>query len=124
MLYRDFINEGRLDRVAGLVSDEVETDGGGRGRSAFVGNIESLRSGFPDIRFSVEDLVGEGDRVVIRWKWEGTHLGQFRQLAPTQKRITTSGIAIHQLRAGKITRMWLETDRLGVLQQVGVVPRS
>ena len=113
----DSINSGRLEPIEPLVDNEYEG-----GPEAFLANITSLRAGFPDIRFTIEDLIAEDDRVVVRWTWIATHDGTFRGIAPTHKRITNSGIAIYQFRDGKILRNWVETDRLGALQQMGAAP--
>ena len=123
-LYEDCINRGKPELLAELVSDEFVGEKGGRGPSGFASTIEELRAGFPDIRFSLQDLVAEGDRVAIRWTWEATHTGTFRAWAPSGKRVTNSGIAIYGLEQGRIVRVSLETDRLGVLQQIGVIPAS
>lgn len=121
-LYEDTINTGRLEALSRIVSDDYTDGNGGRGVAAFRENVAELRKGFPDIHFTIEDLIAEGDRVVIRWKWEATHDGPFRGIAPTHKRLNNTGIAIYQIRDGKVVRNWLESDRLGALQQLGVVP--
>lgn len=121
-LYEDFINPGRLEALDQLVAADYEGPDAARGPSAFRANIAGLRAGFPDIRFKVEDLIAEGDRVVVRWSWVATHTGPFRGIPPTNKRVTNTGIAIYQFRDGKIIRNWLETDRLGALQQIGAAP--
>ena len=121
-LYEECINEGKPERCADLVSEDYVDDVGGKGPAGFVSNINSLLASFPDIRFTLQDLVSQADRVVVRWTWEGTHTGRFRAWAPTGKRVTNSGIAIYKLERGKVVRVWLETDRLGVLQQIGAIP--
>lgn len=121
-IYEEAINTGRLELLDELVADAYEAPDGAKGAAAFGANVAELRAGFPDIRFTVEDLIGEGDRVAVRWSWIATHRGTFRRIAPTGKRITNSGIAIYQLRDGKIVRSWLETDRLGALQQMDAAP--
>ena len=81
-----------------------------------------FRVALPDLRFTVEDLVGEGDRVVARYTFVGTHRGAFQGVAPTGRRITGRGIAIFRLADGRIAEVWAQWDRLGLLQQVGAVP--
>jgi steroid delta-isomerase-like uncharacterized protein len=81
-----------------------------------------LRTAFPDIRYTVEDLIAEGDRVAIRWRWSGTHRAPFRGIPVSQKQVSDSGIAIYRFQDGRIVQTWLETNRLGFLQQIGVVP--
>jgi predicted ester cyclase len=123
-IYEVAINERRPELTAELVSPDYVGPQGERGPGGFNDNVQSLLAGFPDIRFRIEDLLVEGDRVVVRWAWTGTHTGTFRGIAPTGRRVTTTGIVLYQLRDGKVVRNWLESDRLGVLQQLGVVPQN
>jgi predicted ester cyclase len=117
-LYEVWINTGHLDGLDEVVSTDYVAPDGQRGAAAFRANIEQLRRGFPDIRFTVEDLVAEGDKVTVRWTWRGTHTGPFRAFQPTGHSITNSGIAIYQFVDGRIANVWLETDRLGVVEQL------
>ena len=120
-LYEEVINARRFELAADLVAPDYEGPAGDRGIDGCVANVRGLVQGFPDIRFTIEDLVAERDRVVVRWRWEATHAGQFRTYAATGKHVTNSGIAIYQLRDGRVARAWLETDRLGALQQIGAI---
>src|SRR5262245_13540926 len=115
LLFEECINAGRADLLPELVDDEYRGAQGEVGLSGFGGAIDSLRAGVPDIRFTVEDLIAEADRVVARWTWSGTH-------APSNKLVSNSGIGIYQLRDARLVRSWLQTDRLGFLQQIGAVP--
>jgi steroid delta-isomerase-like uncharacterized protein len=78
----------------------------------------------PDIRFTIEDLVAEGDKLVTRWSATGTHQGEFMGLAPTGKQFTTSGMNISRIVEGKIVEERQEWDALGFLQQLGAVPQA
>jgi steroid delta-isomerase-like uncharacterized protein len=84
--------------------------------------LASMLAAFPDIRFTIEDLVAEGDKLVTRWSCTGTHLGELVGLAPTGKQVTFSGMAIIRIVDGKIVEQWEESDALGILQQLGAVP--
>jgi predicted ester cyclase len=77
---------------------------------------------FPDVQATVEDLMADGDKVVARVSFRGTHQGAFRGIAPTGKPIAAMGINIFRIANGKLVEHWGLTDRLTVLQQVGVVP--
>ena len=77
---------------------------------------------FPDVKATVEDLVADGDKVVARVSYRGTHQGAFRGIAPTGKQIAVMGINIFRIANGKLVEHWGLTDRLAVLNQVGVVP--
>jgi steroid delta-isomerase-like uncharacterized protein len=80
------------------------------------------RAAFPDRRFTVEDMVAEGDKVSARFTMRGTHQGEFRGMAPTGKTVTMTGIDIIRLREGKMVEDRVEVDQLGMLQQLGVIP--
>jgi predicted ester cyclase len=77
---------------------------------------------FPDVQATVEDLMADGDKVVARVSYRGTHRGAFRGIAPTGKQIAVMGINIFRIANGKLVEHWGLTDRLAVLNQVGVVP--
>jgi steroid delta-isomerase-like uncharacterized protein len=93
-----------------------------RGRDAYKQLVTMFRTGFPDIKVTVEDLVAEGEKVVARWTWRGTNQGEFQGMPPTGKQVTGSGISIHRLASGKFAEAWVNFDTLGMLQQLGVIP--
>jgi predicted ester cyclase len=121
-LYEACINPGRLDLIDTIVGDAYIGPQGERGPAGFRGTLDALRNGMPDIHFTIDDLIAEGDRVAVRWHWVATHTGEFRGLAPSGVRATNSGVAFYQLQDGRIVRAWLETDRLGFLEQIGAIP--
>ena len=77
---------------------------------------------FPDVKATVEDLMTDGDKVVARVSYRGTHQGTFRGIPPTGKQIAVMGINIFRIANGKLVEHWGITDRLAVLHQLGVVP--
>lgn len=74
---------------------------------------------FPDTRHVIEDVIAEGDKVVIRLRAQGTHTGPLMGIAPTGKQVTMTGIAVYRLVDGKIVERWVEQST-GVLAQLGV----
>jgi steroid delta-isomerase-like uncharacterized protein len=76
---------------------------------------------FPDFQATVEDVIVEGDKIMHRMKWSGTHKGEFMGIAPTDKQVTLSLITIERVANGKIAEQWGEADMLGLMQQLGVV---
>src|SRR5262245_43731883 len=86
-LYEEGFNAGTagLDR---FVDPDYAGAGDRRGPVAFAQPVLRLLRAFPDIHYTIEDLVAEGDRVVVRWTWKGTHTGDFNGIAPTQKLVT------------------------------------
>jgi predicted ester cyclase len=76
----------------------------------------------PDGRHLIEDQVAEGDKVVTRLTARGTHTGDLLGIAATGRELVTTGIAIHRVTGGKLVEHWAESNLLGLLQQLGVVP--
>jgi steroid delta-isomerase-like uncharacterized protein len=82
--------------------------------------VMEYRSAFSDIEDIVEDMIGEGDRVVTRWTLRVTHTGEFRDIPATGKRITITGIGIFRFsEEGKVVESWDSLDQLGMLRQLG-----
>ena len=77
---------------------------------------------FPDMHFTIEDVVAEGDMVVTRWTGRGTHQGTMPGIAPTGKSVTVTGISISRIAGGQAVESWTTWDQLGFLQQLGVLP--
>lgn len=93
-----------------------------RGREAGKQLVSMYRTAFPDIHFTIEDQVAEGDKVVTRWSSSGTHKGELMGIAPTGKRATVTGISIDRFSGGKQVEDWTNWDALGLMQQLGVIP--
>lgn len=81
-----------------------------------------FRTAFPDIRSTAEDVIVEGDKVVERFSAGGTFKGDFMGIPPTGKSGGTTGINIFRVANGKIVEHWGNSDDLGMMQQMGVLP--
>ena len=121
-LFENCFNLGDLGVLDELVSPEYVGVQGAKGPAGFKEIVVGLKSAFPDIHYTVEDVVAENDKVAVRWHWSGTHQAPFRSFPPTHKAVSNTGTGIFRLQGGKIVAATLETDRLGFLQQVGAVP--
>ncbi|CAN5828680.1 ester cyclase [soil metagenome] len=77
---------------------------------------------FPDLRVTIQQQVAEGDTVITHKNFQGTHLGRFMEVAPSGKPITFGVIDILRLENGKIVEHWAIQDRLGLMQQLGLLP--
>ena len=77
---------------------------------------------FPDIHLAVEDMVGEGDKVVTRYTVTGTHQGEFLGVAPTGKQATFTEMSMARIEGGKTVEEWEVWDMLGLMQQLGAIP--
>ncbi len=84
--------------------------------------VTVITTAFPDWHPTIEDMIAEGDKVVVRFTGSGTHKGEFMGIPPTGKQLTMKAIAIHRIAGGKIVENWLQADMLGMMQQLGVVP--
>lgn len=84
--------------------------------------ISVMLSGFPDLHITIEDMIAEGDKVVTRFTTHGTQQGMFGNIPPTGKQVAIPTIEITRITGGKIVEDWGLDDRLGMLQQLGLVP--
>lgn len=71
---------------------------------------------------SIEEMIAEGDRVLVRWSFHGVHQGEFMGMPPTHKTVSFSGIYIFRIANGRIAEVWNLWDRLGEWQQLGILP--
>jgi len=83
--------------------------------------VIGLMTAFPDLEFNIEDIIAEGDKVVVRYSFAGTQKGEFAGIPPTNKRIKWTSIIINRLAGGKVVERWVESNALGMLLQLGVV---
>ncbi len=84
--------------------------------------LQGFASGFPDARFTIDDMVAEGDRVATKKTFTGTHTGDFAGIPPTGSRVTLTYVDILRVRDGRIVEHWLSMDQLSFMQQLGVIP--
>jgi predicted ester cyclase len=124
-LYEQAINERRLELLSELVSPAYVGPRGEQGSEGFARTVRALTTGIPDLRFELETIVADSAAAAVRWRWSGHHTGPLFGMAASNKAVTNSGIALYYFDgAGKIVRSALETDRLGLLQQLGLVDPS
>jgi steroid delta-isomerase-like uncharacterized protein len=82
-----------------------------------------FKSAFPDLTFTIEDLVAEGDKVVWRFNSRGTHTGALGPLPPTGKTGVVTGMVLFRFASGKAAEVWVNVDMLGLFQQIGIIPK-
>ncbi len=123
-LFNECLNQHNPDLYPELYSDVVY-------RAPAIGELRneehrhfllSLFAGFPDARWTVEDQVAEGDRVVTRWTFTGTQMGTFMGIAATGRPLHCTGIRIDRIVGGTIVEEWEEWDTLGMMQQLALLP--
>ena len=76
----------------------------------------------PDFHYTIEDMIAEGDKVVVRLTAQGTQMGEFGGIPATGKHATWTEMPIGRIASGAIAEHWGEIDNLGMLQQLGVIP--
>jgi predicted ester cyclase/heme-degrading monooxygenase HmoA len=121
-LYEESMNKGKIELLGNFVSGEYVGARGGKGVAAFREPVTSVLNAMPDAQWQIQELVSEGDKVVVRWKLKGTHTGAFQHISPTGNTVSNDGMAIFQMKDGKIIGSQVHTDRLGFLQQLEALP--
>ncbi len=126
-LAEDVIHRGDLERIPeffapNYMPHDPSNPGRMGGIEGAVRFISMLHAGMSDIRYTIEDLIAEGDKVVYRWLLRGTHTGTFMGIPPTGNTIAITGIDIFRITGGKIVESWVNADAFGMLQQLGALP--
>jgi steroid delta-isomerase-like uncharacterized protein len=118
-------NQERYDLLPEFVASDFvihAPHGDVRGRDGAAQFFAMLHQAFPDIHFTIEDQIADGDRVVTRWTATGTHQGEFQGIAPTNRQVRMTGTDIDRFAGGKVIECWTTTDDLGLMQQLGAIP--
>lgn len=121
-LYEQSLNERNMELLSELVSEDYVGIRGIKGVAGFEEPIAPLMKAFPDIQWIIEALIAEGDQVVVKWKWQGTHTAPFTNFAATDKTVSNEGMAVFKLKDGKVISGQVLTDRLGFLQALEILP--
>ena len=92
------------------------------GAQAVRDHLTSLKGAFPDLVFEVEDMVSDGDQIIVRWTARGTNTGDYFGMPATGKPIEITGMNTWRTSDGKAIEGWVNRDDIGLLQQLGVIP--
>jgi len=126
-LFEEVWNKGNLQVTDELFTPnythhDASTPDVGRGPESEQKRATLYRTAFPDIRFTIDDMIAEGETVMARWSCRATHKGDLSGIAPTGKQININGVSIARFTNGKMAEGWVNWDALGLMQQLGVVP--
>ncbi|HHW51167.1 MAG TPA: ester cyclase [Pseudoclavibacter sp.] len=126
-MVEEFFNQGNIGQADEfLAHDFVEHEelppGIPSGREGVKQLTAMMRSAFPDFKATIDDMVAEGDKVVIRQTWSGTQKGEFMGVPPTGKSVSFGVIDILRMVGGKCVEHWGQMDSMGLMQQLGAVP--
>ena len=123
--YEEVFNQGKLEVLDEIVArDHVEHNplpGQTQGLDGLKQRVAMVRGAF-NPQFTLEDVLADADKVVVRWTNSGTHLGDWFGVAATGRTVVVSGIDIHQLRDGKMAEHWDVVDIFGLMVQIGGIP--
>jgi steroid delta-isomerase-like uncharacterized protein len=123
----EFINTGSEKLAEELISPDAVFHVPGRpepmrGPAGYLAIIGMMRSGFPDIRWTLEEMIAEDDKVAARFTMRGTHQGSFFGVPPTGKTIAVQAMNFYRLSGGQFVEERGQPDLLGLLMQIGAVP--
>ncbi|PSL35895.1 ester cyclase [Chitinophaga ginsengisoli] len=116
-LYEEAMNKRNIALLPELIS--ADYDG-----PDFKQVVTGLTDAFPDAHWKVKDMVAEGNKVVVFQQFQGTHLGTFQHIPATGRGVASNGVVAYELKDGKVIHSETLTDRLGFLQELGVLPRN
>jgi steroid delta-isomerase-like uncharacterized protein len=116
--------EGNLGLVDELVAPDYVNHSPGmpnqpEGPEGVKAVVSMFRAGMPNLRVVIEDMIAEGDKVMMRYKIEGTHEGELFGVPPTGRRVSIESITVERVSGGKIREHWRVTDTLDMMQQLG-----
>lgn len=120
------INQGHIDSASRFVWDDVVEQvpfpGQGPGIEGLKDVLRGMRAAFPDMHWSVAEQIAEGDKVLTRFEWTGTHRGAFLGVPATGRPVKVWGMVIDRLVDGRIKETRILMDALGMMMQLGVFP--
>lgn len=117
----DIYNGHRVEAFDELLTEDcvlVRNGAEASGREAIKKVLDNLYRAFPDIEYTVDDVLVAGDKMALRWQGRGTHRGEYQGMAPSGRRVTYDGITLYELRGNRIARIWVATNVLGVMRSL------
>jgi len=123
-LYEQILNNRKFEKFDSIVSSGYINAQGETGIEAFKKGMLPFLKAFPDARWELTEMIAENDKVAVKQTVTGTHQRQFQTIEPTGRSVTIESHAIYIVKDGKITGHQIQTDRLGFMQQLGVIPRD
>jgi predicted ester cyclase len=130
-LFDEVFNQGKIDQADQYITadavDHQAPPGLPQGVAGFKTMVTNMRAAFPDLHVAIEDMIAEGDKVVVRSTLHGTQTGELRMgpgnpIPATGKAVTIGGIDIIRFAGGKMVEHWGNEDDLGMMQQLGLIP--
>lgn len=125
-LFEEVLNKGNIAACHDFIADQVKLHDPAaphhnEGIEAFKELERSYKQAFPKKKVRIDDIFAINDKVVVRWTCQGIHQGELQGIAATDSDVKISGISIYRFENGKITDIWQEWDRLGLLEEIGEI---
>lgn len=113
-MYQNVLNQKKIEMLDQFIdSSFTET---------FIRNNKPLMTAFPDIQFTIKEILEDENRVITLYNWSGTHLYEYQNIPPTNKKITVEGISFYTLKNGKIINSIAKPDKLSFFSQLEIIP--
>lgn len=123
-LYENILNKRNFFQLKDVISENYSNPKSGNGIEGFQRTVQNFISAFPDIKWTLTEIVAEGNKVFVKQFAEGTQKGVFQNIKPTNKNTKTEGMGIYELKDGKIISHQILTNQLSFLQQLDVIPET
>ena len=125
-VFEEGFNQGRIELADELIAPDFVDHGAAPGvpdigPESFKQTMSLFRTAFPDVHVTIDDMIAEGDKVVTRSHWRGTHQGGFFGVPATGKEFTLTSTDILRIQRGKVAEHWGNEDDLGMLRQLGIL---
>lgn len=125
-LIEEMVNKGNFAAAGPLIAEDWRPvnprPGQAPGRKGLLDSVTSMRAAFPDLEWTIEEIIAEGDKVATTLIMRGTHQGEFMGIPPTGKRVTVRSMGIDTCAAGQCKQSLLLLDTFSLMQQLGVIP--
>jgi steroid delta-isomerase-like uncharacterized protein len=125
-LFEEVLSKGNISKCSDFIAKDIVLHDPAftkpiRGLDAFTTMEMQYTQSFPGKKAIIEELFTTDDKVIVRWRCQGTHKGSFNGISATNKPFNISGISIYRFDRGKIVEVWQNWDRLGLLEQIGEI---
>jgi len=126
--FEDIFSEGKMAVADEIIAADYQDGGPGAipglppGPEGSKMLVMVYRNAFPDVRFTIDEQIAEGDTVVTRWTAHGTHQGELAGIPATGKQVTVAGVSVDRIVKGRLVAGWTISNQYGMLQQLGVIP--
>lgn len=119
----DALNQGEMERFGEFLAEdfrEVAQIGRARNKEEYLANFADLRTMMPDVRFDIQEVIAEGDRVVVVENYSGTMTGEFKGLESNGRRMSVTAVDIYRIMDGKLAEVLSVLDTASVMEQLGL----